>query len=112
MANYYWVDKGSTFGGGDGAIQAGDQMPAEFQNDPRFESFKAHGLISTEKVPSKRQLSELEQLREQAKSKISQSDLDAATAKSVQSDLDKIAELEKQLEEAAKPRAGRPPKDK
>jgi hypothetical protein len=100
---YYWVDKGSTFGGGDDGIQAGEKMPANFSEDARFESFKAKGLISTEKVASKRQLSELEQLKkENAELKknqggVSQADLDTAKEESVQADLDLIVKMQDQL---------------
>jgi hypothetical protein len=104
---YYWVDENSTFGGGDKLIEAGGEMPANFSEDERFESFKAQGLISTEKIASKKQLSELEQLKkENAELKKNQG------GGSVQADLDRIAELEKQLAEAQKSKAGRPPKDK
>lgn len=122
---YYWVDEKSTFGGGENPISYGDLMPKKFSEDERFESFKSEGLISTEKVATKRQLSELEKLKEEVKelkgsksedskliadnelltekvaeleggggSGITQEQLDEASTTSVQTDLDKIKELE------------------
>ncbi len=94
---YYWILEKENFGGGESPICCGDEMPAGFLDDPRFETFKKEGKISTEKVASKRVLSELEQLREEnAKlrkeggSGITQEQLDAAKAEYAQADLDKL----------------------
>lgn len=111
---YYWVDESSVFGGGKNAVKFGEEMPKSV-SDERLAQLKKLGQVSTERKVTERQLSELERLRAKVAelgsgSGITQADLDAAKSESVQADLDKIAELEAQLEEATKPKAGRPPK--
>lgn len=97
MSKYYWIGPGQ-FGGGDKGVKQGEKI--EKLTSEQEEVFLANGWISDKPQISERQLSELEQLREQVKNQgsgITQADLDAAKAESVQADLDRIAELEDQV---------------
>lgn len=91
---YYWIGPGQ-FGGGENGVKFGEVIKG--LDADRQKSFLEKGWISTEKQIPARQLSELEQLREEnAKLKkeggsgITQEQLDAAKAESAQADLDKL----------------------
>lgn len=99
---YYWTNPNGNFGGGDQGIKFGEEMPNLSPEQEKI--FLEKKWISKEKKVTERQLSELEQLKEQVAnlkknasgegSGITQEQLDEAKAESVQADLDRIAELE------------------
>jgi hypothetical protein len=108
---YYWVDRSSNFGGGKNAIVYGEEMPADLSKEQEEVYLKA-GWISTEKTASARQLSELDQLRTEVKTLRNEKGEGSKLASDNELLLKQVKELEEALEEATKPKAGRPPKDK